>query len=173
MTGEPSGLSVTLPKALAELTRTVPPGTRLMTGFDRGGSYASVFAHCRGQGVHLVSYRRAPLAVPAMLPVHTTITVNGMTRTIAWCEETVQIKDYGEARQLTLFEDGLRVLQVLTSDMDACPADLQASPAEVPVAGGELPRSTPRRTTGSIYCAMTSLRSRPTRPAPSPNPARK
>ena len=124
VTGEPSGLSVTLPKALAELTRTVPPGTRLMTGFDRGGSYASVFAHCRGQGVHWVSYRRAPLAVPAMLPVHTTITVNGMTRTIAWCEETVQIKDYGEARQLTLFEDGRPVLQVLTSDMDACPADL-------------------------------------------------
>ena len=39
VTGEPSGLSVTLPKALAELTRTVTPGTRLMTGFDRGGSY--------------------------------------------------------------------------------------------------------------------------------------
>jgi hypothetical protein len=124
VTGEPSGLSVTLPKALAELKKTVPAGTRLMIGFDRGGSYAGVFTHCREQGVHWVSYRRAPLAVPAMLPVLTTVTVNGRTRQIAWCEETVQIKDYGEARQLTLFEDGRPVLQVLTSDTDACPAEL-------------------------------------------------
>jgi len=124
VTGEPSGLTVTLPKALAELKKTVPAGTRLMIGFDRGGSYASVFTHCREQGVHWVSYRRAPLAVPAMLPVIAVIAVNGMTRTIAWCEETVTIKDYGDARQLTLFEDGRPVLQVLSSDEDACPAEL-------------------------------------------------
>jgi len=124
VTGEPSGLSVTLPKALAELAKTVPAGTRLMLGFDRGGSYAAVFAHCREQGVHWVSYRRAPLAVPARLPVLTVITVNGAARTIAWCEETVQIKDYGQARQLTLFEGGRPVLQVLTDDQDVCPAEL-------------------------------------------------
>ena len=124
VTGEPSGLSVTLPKALAELKKTVPAGTRLMLGFDRGGSYASVFAHCREQGVHWVSYRRAPLTVPARLPVLTVITVSGITRTIACCEETVQVKDYGQARQLTLFEGGRPVLQVLTSDMQACPAEL-------------------------------------------------
>lgn len=124
VTGEPSGLSVTLPKALAELKETVPGGIKLMIGFDRGGSYAAVFAHCRQQQVHWVSYRRAPLAVPAMLPVLTVITVNGTARTIAWCEETVQIKDYGQARQLTLFEDGRPVLQILTDDQDACPADL-------------------------------------------------
>lgn len=124
VTGEPSGLTVTLPRALAELKKTVPAGTRLMIGFDRGGSYASVFTHCREQGVHWVSYRRAPLAVPAMLPVIAVIAVNGMTRTIAWCEETVTIKDYGDARQLTLFEDGRPALQVLSSDEDACPAEL-------------------------------------------------
>jgi Transposase protein len=124
VTGEPSGLSVTLPKALAELKRTVPPGTRLMIGFDRGGSYPAVFAHCRDQGVHWVSYRRAPLAVPAMLPVLTTVTVNGAARRIAWCEETVTIKDYGHARQLTLFEDGRPALQVLADDEEACPAEL-------------------------------------------------
>ena len=124
VTGEPSGLSVTLPKALAELKKTVPPGTKLMIGFDRGGSYAAVFTHCREQGAHWVSYRRAPLAVPAMLPVLTAVTVNGVTRQIAWCEETVTIKDYGEARQLTLSEHGRPVLQVLTSDMDVCPAEL-------------------------------------------------
>ena len=40
-----------------------------MLGFDRGGAYAQVFRHCREQDVHWVTYRRAPLAVPAMLPV--------------------------------------------------------------------------------------------------------
>ena len=83
-----------------------------------------MFAHCRDQGVHWVSYRRAPLAVPAMLPVLTTVTVNGAARRIAWCEETVTIKDYGHARQLTLFEDGRPALQVLADDEEACPAEL-------------------------------------------------
>src|SRR6267378_725933 len=124
VTGEPSGLSVTLPKALAELKKTVPPGTEIMLGFDRGGAYPAVFAHCRENKVHWVTYRRAPLAAPKMLPVLTEVTVNGRTRTVAWTDETVQLKDYGAARQLTLFEDGRAVLQVLTSDFDACPAAL-------------------------------------------------
>ena len=126
VTGEPSGLSVTLPKALAELRKAAPPGAAIMLGFDRGGAYAQVFRHCRDQQVHWVSYRRAPLAVPAMLPVITTITAGGRTREIAWAEEKVQLKDYGEARQLTLFEHGKVVLQVLTSDLDACPAEILA-----------------------------------------------
>jgi transposase len=124
VTGEPSGLSVTLPKALAELKKTVPPGTEIMLGFDRGGAYPAVFAHCRENKVHWVTYRRAPLAAPKMLPVLTEVTVNGRTRTVAWTDETVQLKDYGAARQITLFEDGRAVLQVLTSDFDACPAAL-------------------------------------------------
>ena len=122
VTGEPSGLSVTLPKALAELKKTVPAGARIMLGFDRGGAYPAVFAHCRENNVHWVSYRRAPLAVPGMLPVLSVITVNGRTRTIAWTDEEVQLKDYGAARQITLFEHGQVVLQILTSDSDACPA---------------------------------------------------
>ena len=126
VTGEPSGLSVTLPRALAELRKAAPPGAAIMLGFDRGGAYAQVFRHCREQGVHWVSYRRAPLAVPVMLPVITTITAGGRTREIAWAEEKVQLKDYGEARQLTLSEHGQVVLQVLTSDFDACPADILA-----------------------------------------------
>ena len=95
-----------------------------MLGFDRGGAYPQVFRHCREQDVHWVTYRRAPLAVPAMLPVITTITVAGRPREIAWAEEKVQLKDYGEARQITLFEHGQVVLQILTSDFDACPADI-------------------------------------------------
>ncbi len=126
VTGEPSGLAVTLPKALAELKKAAGPGAAIMLGFDRGGAYAQVFRHCREQDVHWVSYRRAPLAVPAMLPVITTITTGGRKREIAWAEEKVQLKDYGEARQLTLFKHGQVALQILTSDFDACPAEILA-----------------------------------------------
>jgi hypothetical protein len=126
VSGEPSGLSVTLPKALAELKKAVPSGTKIMLGFDRGGAYPAVFTHCRENEVLWVTYRRAPLAVPAMLPVITTITVAGRTRRVAWAEETVQLKDYGQARQITLFEHGKVALQILTSDSGACPAEILA-----------------------------------------------
>ena len=36
----------------------------------------------------------------------------------------MQLKDYGEARQITLFERGKVALQILTSDCDACPAEI-------------------------------------------------
>ena len=124
VTGEPSGLSVTLPRALAELKKAAGPGAAIMLGFDRGGAYPQVFAHCRDQGVHWVTYRRAPLAVPATLPVITAVTYAGRTRQVAWAEEKVQLKDYGEARQITLFEHGKAALQILTSDCDACPAEI-------------------------------------------------
>ncbi len=124
VTGQPSGLSVTLPPALAELKKAAPPGAAIMLGFDRGGAYPQVFRHCREQDVHWVTYRRAPLAVPAMLPVITAITAGGRTRQITWAEETVDIKDYGQARQITLFEYGKVALQILTSDSGACPAEI-------------------------------------------------
>ena len=124
VSGEPSGLSTTLPLALAELKKAAGPGARIMLGFDRGGAYPQVFTHCREQKVHWVTYRRAPLAVPAKLPVITTITYAGRTRQISWAEETVQLKDYGDARQITLFEHGRAALQILTSDRDACPAEI-------------------------------------------------
>jgi hypothetical protein len=124
VTGEPSGLATTLPLALTELKRAAGPGAKIMLGFDRGGAYPQVFRHCRDEHVHWVTYRRAPLAVPARLPVLTTITTGGRTRQAAWAEETVQLKDYGEARQITLFEHGQVLLQILTSDLDACPADI-------------------------------------------------
>ncbi len=126
VTGEPSGLTVTMPKALAELKKAAGPGAKIMLGSGRGGAYAQVFRHCRDQDAHWVTYRRAPLAVPAMLPVITTVSYAGRARQIAWAEETVQIKDYGEARQITLFEHGKVALQILTSDFDACPAEILA-----------------------------------------------
>jgi hypothetical protein len=126
VTREPSGLTGTLPSALAELKKAAGPDARIMLGFDRGGAYPQVFRHCREQDVHWVTCRRAPLAVPAMLPVITTITTAGRRREITWAEETVQVKDYGDARQLTLSEHGQVVLQILTSDFDACPAEILA-----------------------------------------------
>jgi hypothetical protein len=124
VTGEPSGLTVTLPKALAELKKAAGPGARIMLGFDRGGACPQVFRHCRDQHVDWVTYRRAPLAVPSRLPVITTITAGGRHRQVAWAEETVQLKDYGQARQITLFEHGQVALQILTSDFSACPAEI-------------------------------------------------
>jgi len=124
VTGEPSGLTVTLPKALAELQKAAGPGAAVLLGFDRGGAYPQVFRHCRDQGVHWVTCRRAPLAVPAKLPVITAITAGGKRRQITWAEETVQLKDYGDARQITLFEHGKVALQILTSDFDSCPAEI-------------------------------------------------
>ena len=112
--------------ALSKLQKQCRQGTPIMLGFDRGGAYPQVFTHCREQQVHWVTYRRAPLAVPAMLPVITTAAIGGRQRTITWAEEKVQLKDYGEARQLTLFEHGKVVLQILTSDFEACPADILA-----------------------------------------------
>src|SRR5258706_2054865 len=122
VTAQPSGLAGTLPPALAELKKAAGPGARIMPRFDRGGAYPQVFRHCREQDVRWVTYRRAPLAVPARLPVLTTISTGGRTREVAWAEESVQLKDYGEARQITLFEHGQVLLQILTSDFEACPA---------------------------------------------------
>jgi hypothetical protein len=46
VSGPPSGLTTTLPAALAQL-RQVTGDAKIMLGFDRGGSYPSVFTHCR------------------------------------------------------------------------------------------------------------------------------
>ena len=140
VTGEPSGLSVTLPKALAELKKTVPEGTEIMLGFDRGGAYPAVFAHCRDNGVHWVTYRRAPLAVPGMLPVLSVITMNGRTRAVAWAEETVQLKDYGEARQITLFETARPTSSCSPAPNSGTCKAAPAGLAEDPGGGGELPQ---------------------------------
>ena len=79
---------------------------------------------CREQKVALGHLPPGTLAVHAKLLVITTITYAGRTRQISWAEETVQLKDYGDARQITLFEHGRVALQILTSDCDACPAEI-------------------------------------------------
>ena len=125
VTGEPSGLSVTLPKALAELKKAVPAGTtdhaRLR---PRRRLPASLHALPRAAGA-LGDLPAGAAGRPGHAPGHH----HGHRRrqdprAVAWAEEKVQLKDYGEARQLTLFEHGKVVLQILTSDFEACPADI-------------------------------------------------
>jgi|HigsolmetaAR201D_1030396.scaffolds.fasta_scaffold16206_1 hypothetical protein len=123
--GEPSSLAKSLPATLDQLREIVGEDAPILLGFDRGGAYPEAFRACRQRGAHWITYRRAPLTAPTRLPIHTTITHPRRTpATIAYAEETVQIKDYGQARQVTLFEHGKPVLQILTSDTTTCPAAL-------------------------------------------------
>ncbi len=129
-TGEPSGLTKTLPPALVELRAVTGPDARILLGFDRGGAYPSTFAACRDAGADWVTYRRAPLATPTRLPlVATTPAPDGEAgqtgvRALVYADEPVTIAGYGTARQITWFEDGAVAMQVLTSDVTACPAAL-------------------------------------------------
>ena len=118
--GEPSGLSVSLPATLAELKQITGAGAKIMLGFDRGGAYASVFTVCRAEGVDWITYRRGKLAAPAGLPVHATLTRASQRIAVVYADETVTINDYGQCRQITLFEAGTPALQILTSDTTAC-----------------------------------------------------
>ena len=136
--GEPSGLSVTLPKALAELKKAAGPGATIMLGFDRGGAYPQVFRHCREQNVHWVTYRRAPLAVPAMLPVITTATIGeNPDHRLGGRESPAQGLRRGpaahpvRARQGRAADPHLRL---------RCVPGGHPVLAEVPVAGRELPQ---------------------------------
>ena len=52
-------------------------------------------------------------------PAAATITRSGVQVQVMLADEMVQVKDYGPARQLTLYENDAPVLQVLTSDTTA------------------------------------------------------
>jgi len=124
-TTEPSGLSRTLPPALGRLRAATGPGRPLLLGFDRGGAYPAVFTQIRAQDADWITYRRAPLAATAQLPVLTTITRSGASVPVAVADELVTLDGYGDGsggacRQLTVFEHGKIVLQVLTSDLGSC-----------------------------------------------------
>jgi len=126
-TGEPSGLTKTLPPALAELRAVVGPTAKIMLGFDRGGAYASVFTAALAAHADWITYRRAPLPPAKGLPLAvTTIAADrdGTPRVWVYADEPVELDGYGTARQITLFEHGQVVLQVLTSDFTTCPIAL-------------------------------------------------
>jgi hypothetical protein len=126
-TGEPSGLSATLPGALAQLRQVSGPDAKILLGFDRGGSYPVTFRAVRDQHADWVTWRRGPLAPVAAAPRRYWAAGDGKPAEILHlADETVTIKDYGKCRQITLFEDGSPVLQVLTSDTTAPAAALLA-----------------------------------------------
>jgi len=117
--GEPTSLASNLPGVLAQLRQVLGPGAPILLGFDRGGSYPSAFTTCRDAGAHWVSYRRAPLVASTATATRATITRGSEQVQVMLADEIVQIKDYGPARQLTLYEHDQPVLQVLTSDTTA------------------------------------------------------
>ena len=117
--GEPTGLSSTLPGVLAQLREVLGPDLPILLGFDRGGAYPAAFTTCRDAGAGWVTYRRAPLVATTATPAQATICRAGLQVQVMLADETVAIKGYGHARQLTLFENDAPVLQVLTSDTTA------------------------------------------------------
>ena len=122
--GEPSGLVSTLPAVLTQLRDVLGPDAAILLGFDRGGAYPSAFRACRQAGAHWVTYRRAPLAETAVAPRRSATVRDGRRITLMLADETVQLTGYGSTRQLTLFEHGTPILQVLTSDLTATAASL-------------------------------------------------
>ena len=122
--GEPTGLSSTLPGVLTQLRQVLGPDAPVLLGFDRGGAYPAAFTACRQAGADWVTYRRAPLFEATAAPRASWTLRDGRRVSVTLADESVQIKGYGAARQLTLFEHGAAVLQVLTSDTDATGAAL-------------------------------------------------
>jgi len=122
--GEPTGLSSTLPAVLAQLRQVLGPDAPVLLGFDRGGAYPSAFTACRAAGADWVTYRRAPLVAATAAPRRSWTVREGKRVSVTLADETVQLTGYGPARQLTLFEHGAPVLQVLTSDTRATGAAL-------------------------------------------------
>src|SRR6266851_4043245 len=127
-TGDPSGLAATLPGALAQLRQVPGTDAKILFGFDRGGSYPVAFRAIRDQHAGWVTWRRGPLAPVTAAPRrYWAARGDGKpAEVLTLADETAEIKDYGQGRQITLLEDGAPVLQVLTSDTTAPAAALLA-----------------------------------------------
>ncbi|MGI8808421.1 MAG: helix-turn-helix domain-containing protein [Acidimicrobiales bacterium] len=118
---EPSGLSVTMRAAVAELRKAC--GDRPITlGFDRGGSYPVAFSWLRDQGVTWLTWRRGELAPPGATPRWSWFVLDGRRHTYKVADATIDLPGYGPARQITLFEGGEAVAQILTCDTISTPA---------------------------------------------------
>ncbi|MGH8299824.1 MAG: putative transposase, partial [Steroidobacteraceae bacterium] len=114
--GPPQGLASGMRGPLEQL-QAICPGRRLMIGFDRGGSYPKAFSDLRDRNVDWVTYRRAPLIEPAAQPQRSWVTIDGRRHFLRVADERVTLKDYGQCRQITVYEHGRIALQILTSDL--------------------------------------------------------
>ena len=100
--------------------RQQQPG-RPVVVFDRGGSYPKTFKAVHAAGYDWISWRRAPLAATSRLPVLATIRQYGTDRVIAFTNEVIALDGYPEpVRQISLFEHGKMVAQLLTSCLRPC-----------------------------------------------------
>ena len=121
--GDPRGLSVTLPDVLAQLKQIVGE-RRVMIGFDRGGSYPKVFAAITAAGMDWVTWRRAPLVTPTVAPKRSWVNIDGKRRYYLLADEQLHMDGYpaGTVRQLSAYEHDKVVFQVLSSSRDLCGA---------------------------------------------------
>ncbi len=120
---EPSGLSRTMRAAVTEL-RSVYGDGPITLAFDRGGSYPVAFGWLRDQQVTWLTWRRNDLAPTHTTPRQSWFTLDGRRHTYRVVDENVTLPGYGPARQVTLFEHGDAVAQILTSDLVSTPARL-------------------------------------------------
>jgi hypothetical protein len=121
--GPPQGLCSGMLGPLDQL-REICGDRPLMVGFDRGGSYPKAFTELRDRGIDWVTYRRAPLAAPTARPRSSWVTIDDRRHYVRVSDELVSLDEYGECRQLTLYEHGRVVLQILTSDRTSSTARL-------------------------------------------------
>jgi hypothetical protein len=123
--GEPRGLSVTLPEVLGQLKEIVGD-RRIMVGFDRGGSYPKVFTALAEQHMEWITWRRAPLPAPTATPKRSWVVIDGVRSIMVLADELVTLNGYDATpvRQLSAYEDGNVVFQVLTSNTELTGARL-------------------------------------------------
>jgi hypothetical protein len=117
--GEPRGLSVTLPEVLGQL-KAIVEDRRIMVGFDRGGSYPKVFTALAEQHMEWITWRRAPLPAPTVTPKRSWVDIDGVRSTTVLADELVTLNGYDATpvRQLSAYEDDKVVFQVLTSNTE-------------------------------------------------------
>ena len=115
LSGEPAGLTVGLDAIITPLRDVVGDKTRPLLAFDRAGSYPSTFASLDQAGWDWVAYRRAPLAPCTATPKTSWFALDGIRHTYRCADEIIDLDDYGPARQITVFENGEPVAQILTS----------------------------------------------------------
>jgi hypothetical protein len=114
--GPPGGLATGMLSPVDQLLE-ICDGRALMIGFDRGGSYPKTFSALRERGVDWVTYRRAPLITAAVKPRRSWVTLDGRRRYVQVADELVELDGYGQCRQLSVYEHGRVMLQILTSDL--------------------------------------------------------
>ena len=115
LSGEPAGLTAGLDAIVTPLRQVVGDKTRPLLAFDRAGSYPSMFARLDKAGWDWVAYRRAPLAPCTAAPKTSWFALDGVRHTYRCADEIIDLDDYGAARQITVFEGGEPVAQILTS----------------------------------------------------------